>query len=241
MVAAVLAVSSMAVSAQTRTDVVVSGVVARGWSLHDNSTITLGSTDAYHELDSRLDNPTASLKQSLRTPAALPFVSALSDQNAGANGSIASMVGPFELHAVLAYDGGYWSSASTQTLTHLDFLLPPQSAVTVSGHVQASFDAPFGNGSFVFGTHLNAFTDDDFFTVHMFGAGSESVEQDFSITAKNTTDSTIRMTWSTDGAAVVSLQAIPEPGQWAMLLAGLGVLLPLARRRRPGYHAFHRR
>lgn len=61
-------------------------------------------------------------------------------------------------------------------------------------------------------------------------SGSKQGDEDFSITARNTTNGSIRMTWSTGASVEAVLQAVPEPSQWAMLLAGAAIVAPLARR-----------
>lgn len=218
----------MAAAASARADeaawVQVTHLQASAVSLTDGSVLPLVAGPPDVLLIAALENGPLERREVVVNPAGDPASARVTDGLSRAAGAYDPAAGTLALQGVLSLADSAWNRAGTGFEARTVFALAPHAEIIVSGHVSANFTAPEGFGVVGFGTQLNAYTGQDGYSFLWSGPiDGPAVERDFQIRASNPTDGTVEMVWATSGTASAAL--VPEPAGWALLLAGLPVLL----------------
>ncbi|MGZ3184947.1 MAG: hypothetical protein ACXU8N_21140 [Telluria sp.] len=218
-----LAAAASWAQAQVQAQASITGLSLRGWSLTDGSTLTLQRLDQTTLAASDIIQNGVRLNDHHMTDTDGPVNAELSVLEASAHADAAGLYGPDQVYAAMAPPAAGSRWVDSTVFSHATFLLAPNSALTVSGHLHADLTAPGAFWLLNVGTHLNAFTDDAAYGFLLFGSDPHTLDQDFSITARNPTTQSIEMVWSLNDTVRVS--SVPEPAPVWLALGGAAILL----------------
>lgn len=226
----VLLMGGAAATAQTlHTRVAVDNVALSVRALQSGTDASYSLVPWYSSLDSEVqDFHNGGFSDHEQTTDTFPLDAEVHLGGVATGGEIAGLLGGQTLDTQLDSHCGDWNYARTQSRVLNWVYVSPHTELTLSGHVSESAlgygsdrgtmailiaQLQWGGNSNIFYRFLNS------------TGAPQQLDEQFHVTLVNDSDLTVPMTLEFNGYATAGpLGAVPEPGQWAMLAAGLGVL-----------------
>lgn len=158
----------------------------------------------------------------------------LADAGATSSTTLDGIFGDAAMSVSLGAPDGPWQRAYSNIASTALVTVAAHSAVTISGNAVAAWDAAGGATENRLWLELASPDHVYSWTMAFDDPASGNADQPFTLTAENTSDQAVDIYFTMQGQAAVGFAPfpVPEPGQWAMLLAGVGIVAPVVRRAR---------